>query len=288
MLEISNQGLQDIGDELTIRSGEIIESFGGIETVQDFGMGPYSIVAAFDDTPLIAVFDTVTMPTNSEAGDTVPMRLGFEVESTVVSAKLRGEEISIAAQPASIGLSISRQMLAAFGYPVMNSSGVHVDGLEFFLEVTPLMEHTVFGTIRSSARMEIHLPSSVRLLSFESREGLGELLEQDGRQVVVYRTPVCPDATTWTQCRENYDILSYSLEVSWIFIIGELAPYIFILLFGLGLLISRRRRRKREHEEKKQEESSAEEQKLTELAMESEFGKLEDGTTVVDESFFED
>jgi len=288
MLEISNQGLQDIGDELTIRSGEIIESFGGIETVQDFGMGPYSIVAAFDDTPLIAVFDTVTMPTNSEAGDTVPMRLGFEVESTVVSAKLRGEEISIAAQPASIGLSISRQMLAAFGYPVMNSSGVHVDGLEFFLEVTPLMEHTVFGTIRSSARMEIHLPSSVRLLSFESREGLGELLEQDGRQVVVYRTPVCPDATTWTQCRENYDILSYSLEVSWIFIIGELAPYIFILLFGLGLLISRRRRRKREHEEKKQEESSAKEQKLTELAMESEFGKLEDGTTVVDESFFED
>ena len=288
MLEISNQGLQDIGDELTIRSGEIIESFGGIETVQDFGMGPYSIVAAFDDTPLIAVFDTVTMPTNSEAGDTVPMRRGFEVESTVVSAKLRGEEISIAAQPASIGLSISRQMLAAFGYPVMNSSGVHVDGLEFFLEVTPLMEHTVFGTIRSSARMEIHLPSSVRLLSFESREGLGELLEQDGRQVVVYRTPVCPDATTWTQCRENYDILSYSLEVSWIFIIGELAPYIFILLFGLGLLISRRRRRKREHEEKKQEESSAEEQKLTELAMESEFGKLEDGTTVVDESFFED
>ena len=288
MLEISNHGLQDIGDELTIRSGEIIESFGGIETVQDFGMGPYSIVAAFDDTPLIAVFDTVTMPTNSEAGDTVPMRLGFEVESTVVSAKLRGEEISIAAQPASIGLSISRQMLAAFGYPVMNSSGVHVDGLEFFLEVTPLMEHTVFGTIRSSARMEIHLPSSVRLLSFESREGLGELLEQDGRQVVVYRTPVCPDATTWTQCRENYDILSYSLEVSWIFIIGELAPYIFILLFGLGLLISRRRRRKREHEEKKQEESSAEEQKLTELAMESEFGKLEDGTTVVDESFFED
>ena len=288
MLEISNQGLQDIGDELTIRSGEIIESFGGIETVQDFGMGPYSIVAAFDDTPLIAVFDTVTMPTNSEAGDTVPMRLGFEVESTVVSAKLRGEEISIAAQPASIGLSISRQMLAAFGYPVMNSSGVHVDGLEFFLEVTPLMEHTVFGTIRSSARMEIHLPSSVRLLSFESREGLGELLEQDGRQVVVYRTPVCPDATTWTQCRENYDILSYSLEVSWIFIIGELAPYIFILLVGLGLLISRRRRLKREREEKKQEESSAEEHKLTELAMESEFGKLEDGTTVVDESFFED
>ena len=288
MLEISNQGLQSLGDELTMRSGEVIESYGGIETVQDFGMGPYVIGGEFDDTPLVAVFDTVTMPTDSEAGDTVPMRLGFEVQSTVVSAKLRGDEISIAAQPASIGLSISRQMLAAFGYPVANSSGVHVDGLEFFLEVTPLMEHTVFGTIRSSARMEIHLPPSVRLLSFESREGLGELMEQDSRQVVVYRTPVCPDATTWAQCSENYDIVSYSIEVSWTFVIGELAPYIFILLFGLGLLISRRRRRKRANEEKKLEQSSAEEQKLTELALESEFGKLDDGTTVVDEAFFED
>ena len=36
------------------------------------------------------------------------------------------------------------------------------------------------------------------------------------------------------------------------------------------------------------EQTSAEEQKQTELAMESEFGKLDDGTTVVDESFFED
>ena len=288
MLEISNRGLQSLADELTLQSGEIIESFGSIEMVEDFGMGPYTITGEFDNTPLVAVFDTVTMPTNSEAGDTVPMRLGFDVETTVVTAKLRGEEISIAAQPASIGLSISRQILSAFGYPVANSSGVHLDGVEFFLEVTPLMEHTMFGTIRSSARFEIHLPSSVRLLSFESREGLGELLEQDGRQVVLYRTPVCPDATTWTECSENKDIVSYSVEVSWMFVIGELAPYIFMLIFAIGLLISRRRRRKKERKAKKMEQTSAEEQKQTELAMESEFGKLDDGTTVVDESFFED
>ena len=52
-------------------------------------------------------------------------------------------------------------------------------------------------------------------------------------------------------------------------------------------MISRRRRLKREREEKKLEKSSAEEQEQPELAMESEFGKLEDGTTVVDESIFE-
>ena len=163
-----------------------------------------------------------------------------------------------------------------------------MEGAEFFLEVTPLMEHTVFGTIRSSARMEIHLPSSIRLLSFESRMGLGELTEVDGRQVVVYRTPVCPDATTWAQCSKNSDIVSYSVEVSWMFVLGELAPYLFVLLVGLGLLISRRRRFRKEREEKKQEKSSAEEQKITELAMESEFGKLDDRIVVVDEAFFEE
>ena len=43
MLEISNRGLQSLADELTLQSGEIIESFGSIEMVEDFGMGPYTI-----------------------------------------------------------------------------------------------------------------------------------------------------------------------------------------------------------------------------------------------------
>ena len=52
------------------------------------------------------------------------------------------------------------------------------------------------------------------------------------------------------------------MEVSWAFVLGELAPYIFVLLVGLGLLISKRRRSKKEQQEKDQEESSAEEQKI--------------------------
>jgi len=132
------------------------------------------------------------------------------------------------------------------------------------------------------------MPSSVRLLSFESQMGLGELTEVDGRQVVIYRTPVCPEATTWAQCSMNSDIVSYSVEVTWMFVLGELAPYLFVLLVCLGLLISRRRRLKMDSNEKKQEEFSAEEQKLAELAMESEFGKLDDKIVVVDEAYFEE
>ena len=78
------------------------------------------------------------------------------------------------------------------------------------------------------------------------------------------------------------------MEVSWAFVLGELAPYLFVLLVGLGLLISKRRRGKKEQQEKDQEESSAEEQKLAELAMESEFGKLDDKIVVVDEAYFDE
>ena len=289
-IEISNLGMEALGTELQMRSGEVIEAEGQMETVQDFGLGPYSISADLASTPVSPSlgFGQTTMPSNSELGDSVPLRFGFAIERTVVEAALRGDAIDIEAQPASIGLAIASQMAAAFGSPILTDSGIQVEGAEFFLEITPLMEHTVFGTIRSSARMEVHLPSSVRLLSFESRMGLGELTEVDGRQVVVYRTPVCPEATTWAQCRENLDIVSYSVEVSWAFVLGELAPYLFVLLVGLGLLISKRRRGKKEQQEKDQEESSAEEQKLAELAMESEFGKLDDKIVVVDEAYFDE
>jgi hypothetical protein len=150
------------------------------------------------------------------------------------------------------------------------------------------MEDMVFGTIRSSARIEIHLPSSIRLLTFESQMGLGELTEVDGRQVVIYRTPVCPDATTWAQCSKNTDTVTYTVEVSWMFVLGELAPYIFVLLFAIGMLISRRRRLRKERKEERKETTAAEEQKLAELAMEAEFGKFDDKVVVVDEAYFEE
>jgi len=288
-VEVSNQGMQELAEVLTIRSSEIIDAEGPFETApMDFGMGPYIFSADFVATPFVASFDEITMPSNAEVGDTVPLRLGSIIESTVVSVALKGDTIDIRAQPAAIGFAIANRLAMAFGAPVFTDSGIQVEGAEFFVEVTPLMEHTVFGTIRSSARMEIHLPSSVRLLSFDSQMGLGELIEVDGRQVVVYRTPLCPDATTWAQCNKNSDIVSYSVEVSWLFVLGELAPYIFVLLFAIGMLISRRRRLSKEHKEESEQKTAEEEQKLTEIAMEAEFGKLDDKIVVVDEAYFEE
>ena len=54
------------------------------------------------------------------------------------------------------------------------------------------------------------------------------------------------------------------------------------------MLISRRRRLSKERKEKGEQKTTEEEQKLTEIAMEAEFGKLDDKIVVVDEAYFED
>ena len=288
-VEISNEGMQQLAETITSMSSDLIASYGPITTVpMDFGFGEYTFEGDFTATPFVASFDTITMPSNAEVGDSVPLRLGSKIDDALVRASLHGDGIDVRVQPAAIGLAIANRLSMAFGSPVFTDSGIQVEDAVGYIEIPPIMEDMVFGTIRSSARIEIHLPSSIRLLTFESQMGLGELTEVDGRQVVIYRTPVCPDATTWAQCSKNTDTVTYTVEVSWMFVLGELAPYIFVLLFAIGMLISRRRRLRKERKEERKETTAAEEQKLAELAMEAEFGKFDDKVVVVDEAYFEE
>ena len=60
------------------------------------------------------------------------------------------------------------------------------------------------------------------------------------------------------------------------------------MLFAIGMLISRRRRLSKDRKEKSEQKTTEEEQKLTEIAMEAEFGKLDDKIVVVDEAYFEE
>ena len=100
--------------------------------------------------------------------------------------------------------------------------------------------------------------------------------------------PTCLSAVTWDECSSsNSDIVTYSVELSWAFIIGELAPYIFFIIVSLGILVSRKRRKKREKKQAQiissNEEKSAEMEKI----MDIEFGRLPEKTTLVDETFFD-
>ena len=76
----------------------------------------------------------------------------------------------------------------------------------------------------------------------------------DGNQVLTYLTPVCPDSSSWFDCKKNSDSVTFSLEYSWSFIFVELMPYFLLLtIFSCLFLLRLVRRRK----EKKIQNSSA-------------------------------
>ena len=120
------------------------------------------------------------------------------------------------------------------------------------------------------------MPDSIRLLEFESEKGLGYVEVIDGKQVLSYRTPVCPEAENWPQCYRQHDTISWSIEVSYIFILGEVAQYILVILVFLGLAISRWRRRRKARKAASKSEKEAIEEKMLELELAAQMGELEE------------
>jgi hypothetical protein len=138
------------------------------------------------------------------------------------------------------------------------------------------MENTLWGLIKSSARLQITMPDSIRLLSFESEKGLGSVEMIDGKQVLNYRTPVCPEAENWAQCYPQHDIVSWSVEVSYLFILGEISQYLFVLIVFLGLAVSRWKRRRKARKAKKIERKEAMEKQILDLEFAMQMGELEE------------
>ena len=128
---------------------------------------------------------------------------------------------------------------------------------------------------------------SIRLLEFESEKGLGYVEVIDGKQVLSYRTPVCPEAENWPQCYRQHDTISWSIEVSYIFILGEVAQYILVILVFLGLAISRWRRRRKARKAASKSEKEAIEEKMLELELAAQLGDLEEKLAIENTEDFE-
>ena len=154
-------------------------------------------------------------------------------------------------------------------------------------QIFPIMEHTIFGTIRSSSLIIIHMPDEIRFSSFESANGLGNLDEIEGKQVLTYLTPVCPESLTWDDCRKNSDLVTYNLEYSWSFIFVELVPYVIILVSLLVLFTVRLVRRRKEKKLVKIYEQELLQSEITEVAAVEAFGSLDSPIVVANESFFD-
>ena len=287
--EVSNEGLMKLSDYLTESYADMMNEFGNINLdSQDLGLDGFSLSADFSSLPFQADFGEISLGDDPFIGDEEPIRLATKIDDAELTFSLRQDEIIVGVNPRSLAMMPTMVISSILPSPLLTESGLLLDGSNIRQRVTPLMEHTNFGTIKSSAFIEILLPESIRITSLESEKGLAEISDSGDRQLLTYIMPTCLSAVTWDECSSsNSDIVTYSVELSWAFIIGELAPYIFFIIVSLGILVSRKRRKKREKKQAQiissNEEKSAEMEKI----MDIEFGKLPEKTTLVDETFFD-
>ena len=102
----------------------------------------------------------------------------------------------------------------------------------------------------------------------------------NGKQILSYRTPVCPEAENWPQCYREHDTISWSVEVSYMFILGEVVQYILVVLVFLGLAISRWKRRRNARKAASKNAKEAMEEKMLELELAAQMGELEENLAI--------
>jgi len=295
-MEISNNGLSDLSSVLVEEielSLEQLEEMGAQEIV----LGGKTYQSEFDikSIPFSIGIPDFVMPPDRETSDLDPVEVTVKVNKASLTITLRGDEISGSIGPASYRMGVTNQLVESIesllGLEFTNT-GVSVTDLSFISFVPPLMEHTTWGTIKSSARMEISLPSEIKIISFDSELNLGTLVEGDGKQVIQYRTPVCPNADTWSECYAEKDKIEWKAEVSWMMVLGELAPYLLIVSLIIGQLTFKIIRKRIEVKKSKKDTQTVFEEQLIELELAAQMGELDEKIItengVFEEEWFED
>jgi hypothetical protein len=285
-ITISNSGMYQLAEDLNeifpavIRDNEI----SGFPL--DLGFGKYELNANLISTPFRFNAEDYEIPETITPNDLNPINF---------SASINNAEMSISSIDDQINLDIHRSSHEfyqsafewPFGDPITSDFGITFENSQMQQQIFPIMEHTVFGTIRSSSLIIIHMPDDVHFSSFESSNGLGKITNFGDKQVLTYLTPVCPESLTWNDCKKNSDLVTYNLEYSWSFIFVELIPYAIILVSLLALFTVRLIRRRKEKKSLKIQERELLQSELTEVAAVEVFGSMDSPVVVADESYFE-
>ena len=287
-ITISNSGMSQFAEDLNEIFPAVISDprneISGFPL--DLGFGKYELNANLISTPFQFNAGYYEIPETIIPNDLNPINF---------SASIDNAEMSFSSIDDQINLDIHRSSYEAplsvfewpFGDPITSGFGITFENSQMQQKIFPIMEHTIFGTIRSSSLIIIHMPDEIRLSSFESSNERGNINEIEGKQVLTYLTPVCPEALTWNDCKKNSDLVTYNLEYSWSFIFVELAPYAIILVSLLVLFSVRLIRRRKEKKFLKIQEQELLQSELTEVAAIEAFGSMDSPVVVANESYFE-
>ena len=287
-ITISNSGMSQFAEDLNEIFPAVISDprneISGFPL--DLGFGKYELNANLISTPFQFNAGYYEIPETIIPNDLNPINF---------SASINNAEMSFSSIDDQINLDIHRSSYEAllsvfewpFGDPITSDFGITFENSQMQQKIFPIMEHTIFGTIRSSSLIIIHMPDEIRLSSFESSNERGNITEIEGKQVLTYLTPVCPEALTWNDCKKNSDLVTYNLEYSWSFIFVELAPYAIILISLLVLFSVRLIRRRKEKKFLKIQEQELLQSELTEVAAIEAFGSMDSPVVVANESYFD-
>ena len=287
-LVISNSGMNQFAQDLNDLFPLISEENSISAFPLDLGFDKYELNIDLKSTPFIVESETYVIPDTVSPSDLNPINFSASIKNAEMSITSENNQIDLEIHRSSITSILTDYIEWPFGSPITSDFGLTFEKSLMQQTIFPIMEHTSLGTIRSSALIIIHMPDEFRFTSFESSNGLGNISEINGRQVLTYLTPICPDSTSWDKCKKNHDTVTYSLEYSWSFIFSELISYgiIFSIFFGLSMVRLIRNRKEKQNQKIIQQE--LEDGRLTEDAAVAEFGSMNSPVLLVEESFFEE
>ena len=287
-ITISNSGMSQFAEDLNEIFPAVISDprneISGFPL--DLGFGKYELNANLISTPFQFNAGYYEIPETIIPNDLNPINFSASIDNAEMSFSSIDDQINLDVHRSSYEAPLSL-FEWPFGDPITSDFGITFENSQMQQKIFPIMEHTIFGTIRSSSLIIIHMPDEIRLSSFESSNERGNITEIEGKQVLTYLTPVCPEALTWNDCKKNSDLVTYNLEYSWSFIFVELAPYAIILVSLLVLFSVRLIRRRKEKKFLKIQEQELLQSELTEVAAVEAFGSMDSPVVVANESYFE-
>jgi hypothetical protein len=287
-ITISNSGMSQFAEDLNEIFPAVISDprneISGFPL--DLGFGKYELNANLISTPFQFNAGYYEIPETIIPNDLNPINFSASIDNAEMSFSSIDDQINLDVHRSSYEAPLSL-FEWPFGDPITSDFGITFENSQMQQKIFPIMEHTIFGTIRSSSLIIIHMPDEIRLSSFESSNERGNINEIEGKQVLTYLTPVCPEALTWNDCKKNSDLVTYNLEYSWSFIFVELAPYAIILISLLVLFSFRLIRRRKEKKFLKIQEQELLQSELTEVAAIEAFGSMDSPVVVANESYFE-
>tara|TARA_B100000482_G_scaffold185313_1_gene161895 strand:+ start:3645 stop:6623 length:2979 start_codon:yes stop_codon:yes gene_type:complete len=285
-MTISNSGMSQFAEDLNEIFPSVISDNELSNFALDFGFRKYDLNTNLVRTPFQFNPEIYQIPETITPSDLNPINFSASIKNAEMSLSSLDNQLNLDVHRSSYG---SSQYLFQwpFGNPITSDFGITFENSQIQQQIFPIMEYTIFGTIRTSSYIVMHMPDEIRFSSFESSKGLGDISEVEGRQIITYLTPVCPDSQTWYDCKKNADLVTFSLEYSWSFIFVELIPYIILLISLLAMFSVRVRRRRKEKRLLKIQKQELLQSELTEVAAVEVFGSMDSPVVVANESYFE-